>query len=83
MADAPEVEETEPTPKPAPVLFSRKFVKYAAERAIKTFAQVTGAVITAEALIGGADWRYIAITIGGAVLGSLATSVNSATSSVE
>ncbi|HHX46440.1 MAG TPA: holin [Brevibacterium sp.] len=61
-------------------MFTKKFLKDSAERAVKTAAQTSVALLTADGVLGllDVDWGQGASVVGLAALVSLLTSVASA-----
>lgn len=64
-------------------LFTRAWMTGAGERAIKTFAQATLAVVSVGTAFSGVNWTVSGLTIAAATLGSLLTSVISPPATVE
>ena len=56
-------------------IFDRAFWGYAFERAVKTAAQTSAGVLTAELLLAGVGWPVALVTILVATLGSILTSI--------
>lgn len=58
-----------------PTLFTRAWLVAAGERAVKTFAQSTLAVVSVGTAFSGVNWTVQGLTILAATLGSVLTSV--------
>ena len=64
-------------------IFDMAFWGYAFERAVKTAAQTSVGVLTAELILAGVGWPVALVAIGVATLGSVLTSIVNAPSKYE
>ena len=59
-------------------IFDRAFWGYAFERAVKTAAQTSAGVLTAELILAGIGWPAALVAVAVATIGSILTSIYNA-----